>query len=117
MRPCWPRRSTASRCSSPTDSGARGGSAGAKLRDWLPACGEPLIRTFLDAGRIQNFLFFVVLFIHITIPILLGVAYWMHVMRLSRARFMPPRVVLWVTGAALVIASVLRPGLSGPPAA
>src|SRR3990170_2402977 len=88
----------------------------AKLLDVLPVFGEPLIRTFLEAGRIQNFLFFVVLFIHITIPILLGAAYWMHVMRLSRARFMPPRVVLWVTGAALVIASVLRPAFSGPPA-
>src|SRR5581483_7563086 len=41
---------------------------------------------------------------------------WLHVMRLSRARFMPPRIVLGVTGAALLIASVLRPALSGPPA-
>jgi quinol-cytochrome oxidoreductase complex cytochrome b subunit/coenzyme F420-reducing hydrogenase delta subunit len=88
----------------------------AKLLDVLPVFGEPLVRTFLDAGRIQNFLFFLVLFIHITIPLLIGAAYWLHVMRLSRARFMPPRVVLWVTGAALVIASVLRPALSGPPA-
>ncbi len=88
----------------------------AKLLDVLPVFGEPLVRTFLDAGRIQNFLFFLILFIHITIPLLLGAAYWLHVMRLSRARFMPPRVVLWVTGAALVIASVLRPALSGPPA-
>ena len=88
----------------------------AKLLDVLPVFGEPLVRTFLDAGRIQNFLFFLVLFIHITIPLLLGAAYWLHVMRLSRARFMPPRVVLAVTGAALLIASVLRPALSGPPA-
>lgn len=88
----------------------------AKLLDVLPVFGEPLVRTFLDAGRIQNFLFFLVLFIHITIPLLLGAAYWLHVMRLSRARFMPPRIVLGVTGAALLIASVLRPALSGPPA-
>jgi len=89
---------------------------GAKLLDVLPVFGEPLVRTFLDASRIQNFLFFLVLFIHITIPLLLGAMYWIHVMRLSRARFMPPRVVLWVTAAALVIASVVRPALSGPPA-
>ena len=88
----------------------------AKLLDVLPVFGEPLVRTFLDAGRIQNFLFFLVLFMHITIPLLLGAAYWLHVMRLSRARFMPPRVVLAVTGAALLIASVLRPAMSGPPA-
>ncbi|HSB42003.1 MAG TPA: hydrogenase iron-sulfur subunit [Methylomirabilota bacterium] len=88
----------------------------AKLLDVLPVFGEPLVRTFLDAGRIQNFLFFLVLFIHVTIPLLLGAAYWLHVMRLSRARFMPPRIVLAVTGAALLIASVLRPALSGPPA-
>jgi coenzyme F420-reducing hydrogenase delta subunit/ferredoxin len=88
----------------------------AKLFDVLPVFGEPLVRTFLDGTRIQNFLFFLVLFIHITIPLLLGAAYWLHVMRLSRARFMPPRIVLAVTGAALLIASVLRPALSGPPA-
>jgi coenzyme F420-reducing hydrogenase delta subunit/ferredoxin len=88
----------------------------AKLLDVLPVFGEPLVRTFLDADRIQNFLFFLVLFIHVTIPLLLGAAYWLHVMRLSRARFMPPRIVLWVTAAALLIASLLRPALSGPPA-
>ena len=88
----------------------------AKLLDVLPVFGEPLVRNFLDAGRIQNFLFFLILFIHITIPLLLGAVYWLHIMRLSRARFMPPRIVFWVTGAALVIASVLRPALSGPPA-
>ena len=88
----------------------------AKLLDVLPIFGEPLVRTFLDAGLVQNFLFFIVLFVHVTIPLLLGGAYWLHVMRLSRARFFPPRLVLWVTGAALVIASLLRPALSGPPA-
>jgi coenzyme F420-reducing hydrogenase delta subunit/ferredoxin len=89
---------------------------GAKFLDVLPVFGEPLVRTFLDAGRIQNFLFFLILFIHITIPLLLGAVYWLHIMRLSRARFMPPRIVLWVTGAALLAASLLRPALSGPPA-
>ena len=88
----------------------------AKLLDVLPVFGEPLVRTFLDADRIQNFLFFLVLFIHVTIPLLLGAAYWLHIMRLSRARFMPERYVLWVTGAALLVASLLRPALSGPPA-
>ncbi|HEY7870831.1 MAG TPA: hydrogenase iron-sulfur subunit [Methylomirabilota bacterium] len=88
----------------------------ARLLDVLPVFGEPLVRTFLEAGRIQNFLFFLVLFIHVTIPLLLGAAYWLHVMRLSRARFMPPPIVLAVTGAALLIASLLRPALSGPPA-
>jgi len=88
----------------------------AKLLDVLPIFGEPLIRTFLDADRIQNFLFFIVLFVHISITFLLGAVYWLHVMRLSRARFFPPRVVLWVTGAALLVASLLRPAVSGPPA-
>ncbi len=88
----------------------------ARLLDVLPIFGEPLIRTFLDADRIQNFLFFLILFVHVTIPLLLGAAYWLHVMRLSRARFMPERYVLAVTGAALLIASLLRPALSGPPA-
>jgi ferredoxin len=88
----------------------------AKLLDVLPVFGEPLVRTFVDSDRIQKFLFFLVLFVHISIPFLLGAVYWLHVMRLSRARFLPPRVVLWVTGAALVAASLARPALSGPPA-
>ena len=88
----------------------------AKLLDVLPIFGEPLVRTFVDSERIQTFLFFLVLFAHISIPFLLGAAYWFHVMRLSRARFMPPRVVLWVTGAALVVASLVRPAVSGLPA-
>lgn len=88
----------------------------ARFLDVTPFFTEPIVQTFLRNDRIQNFLFFIVLFVHITIPLLLGAMYWLHVMRLARARFMPPRVVLWVTGAALVIASLLRPALSGPPA-
>ena len=88
----------------------------ATLLDVLPIFGEPLVRTFLDADRVQRFLFFLVLFIHISIPFLLGWVYWLHVMRLSRARFFPPRRVLWVTGVALVLASLVRPALSGAPA-
>jgi coenzyme F420-reducing hydrogenase delta subunit/ferredoxin len=88
----------------------------ARFLDVLPIFGEPLARTFLPGVEIQNFLFFLVLFIHITIPLLLGLVYWLHVMRLARARFFPPRVVLWVTGGALVAASLLKPALSGPPA-
>jgi len=74
----------------------------ARFLDVLPIFGQPLSRTFLPGTQIQNFLFFIVLFIHITIPLLLGLAYWLHVMRLARARFFPPRLVLWVTGAALL---------------
>ena len=88
----------------------------ARFLDVLPFFTEPVVQTFVSNARIQNFLFFVVLFVHITIPLLIGLLYWLHVMRLARARFFPPRVVLWVTGGALLIASLLRPALSGPPA-
>jgi len=87
-----------------------------RLLDVLPIFGEPVANTFVSNASIQNFLFFVVLFLHITVPLLLAACYWLHVMRLARARFFPPRVVLWVTGAALVAASLARPALSGPPA-
>ncbi len=90
--------------------------ATARLLDVLPFFTEPIVQTFVRNDRIQSFLFFIVLFVHITIPLLIGAAYWLHVMRLARARFLPPRVVLWVTGVALVAASLLRPARSGPPA-
>jgi coenzyme F420-reducing hydrogenase delta subunit/Pyruvate/2-oxoacid:ferredoxin oxidoreductase delta subunit len=90
--------------------------ATARFLDVLPFFTEPIVQTFVRADGIQNFLFFVVLFVHISVPLLLGALYWLHVMRLARARFFPPRVVLWVTGVALLIASLLRPALSGLPA-
>src|SRR5262245_26086400 len=70
-----------------------------RLLDVLPIFGEPVAHTFVRNAAIQNFLFFVVLFLHITVPLLIGAFYWLHVMRLARARFLPPQVVLWVTGA------------------
>jgi ferredoxin/coenzyme F420-reducing hydrogenase delta subunit len=88
----------------------------ARFLDVLPFFAEPIVQTFLSNDRIQSFLFFIVLFLHITVPLLIGVFFWLHVMRLSRARFLPPRVVLAVTGVALLLASLLRPALSGPPA-
>lgn len=88
----------------------------ARFLDVLPFFTEPIVQTFARNDHIQNFLFFIVLFIHITVPLGLGALYWLHVMRLARARFMPPRIVLWVTGTALVVASLVRPALSGPPA-
>jgi ferredoxin/coenzyme F420-reducing hydrogenase delta subunit len=88
----------------------------ARFLDALPLFAEPLVQTFVRQDRIQNFLFFVVLFLHITVPLLLGAVYWLHVMRLSRARFFPPRLMLGATGTALGLASLLRPAASGPPA-
>ena len=88
----------------------------AKFLDVLPIFGGPLARTFLPGAQIQKFLFFIVLFIHITIPLLLALLYWLHVVRLARARFFPPRVVLWVTGVAFMAVSLARPALSAPPA-
>jgi len=88
----------------------------ARFLDVLPFFTEPIVQTFLANERIQSFLFFIVLFLHITVPLLIGACYWLHVMRLARARFMPPRPVLWLTGGALLAASLLRPALSGPPA-
>jgi coenzyme F420-reducing hydrogenase delta subunit/ferredoxin len=90
--------------------------ATARWLDVLPVFGEPIVHTFLSNARIQTFLFFVVLFLHITVPLLIGVFFWLHVMRLARARFFPPRVVVAVTGAVLVLASLLWPVRSGPPA-
>lgn len=88
----------------------------ARALDVLPFFTEPVIQTFARNDAIQNFLFFIVLFVHITVPLLLGAAYWLHVMRLARPRFLPPAPVLVAAGAALVAVSLLRPAASGPSA-
>ncbi|HXG16885.1 MAG TPA: hydrogenase iron-sulfur subunit [Calidithermus sp.] len=88
----------------------------ARWLDVLPIFGEPVAHTFLSNARIQTFLFFIVLFLHITVPLLIGAFLWVHVMRLARARVFPPRALTAVALTALALISVLWPARSGPPA-
>ncbi len=89
---------------------------GARLFDVLPLFSEPLSRIFAGDGPVPSAFFFVNLFIHIALPLGLGIGLWLHVSRLARPALLPPRRLLWAIIGLLTLASVLLPAPLGPAA-
>ncbi|MDX1624290.1 MAG: hydrogenase iron-sulfur subunit [Gemmatimonadota bacterium] len=82
---------------------------GARLLDALPIFSEPLVRTFAAGEPPSGQFFFLNLFLHIAVPIGLGLALWIHVSRLARPVLVPPRRLWVAVVGALVAVSVLWP--------
>ncbi|MEZ4585390.1 MAG: hydrogenase iron-sulfur subunit [Gemmatimonadales bacterium] len=89
---------------------------GARLFDALPVLSEPLGRIFAGEQPVPSAFFFVNLFVHIALPLGLGVGLWLHVSRVARPTLLPPRRLLWAIVAALVVGSVVLPASLGPSA-
>ncbi|MBK9549950.1 MAG: hydrogenase iron-sulfur subunit [Gemmatimonadetes bacterium] len=93
--------------------GARLALEGARLLDLLPIFSEPLSRIFSGEGPVPSAFFFVNLFLHIAVPLGIGVGALAAVSRLARPVLLPPKGLLWATIAAITLASVL-PAPLGP---
>ncbi|HEU4566084.1 MAG TPA: hydrogenase iron-sulfur subunit [Gemmatimonadaceae bacterium] len=79
---------------------------GARLLDLLPLFSEPLGRAFVGESAIPGAFFFLNLFLHIALPIGMGIGLLLHVSRMARAVLFPPRrAMAW--GAALLVAAAL----------
>ena len=88
----------------------------ARMLDVLPFFVDPLSRSFLVDSAINSLLFFIVFFAHMLLPLLLAVALWLHITRLSRPLFVTDRAMtLWVLGS-LVLCSLVYPAVSADPA-
>ena len=89
---------------------------GARLMDLLPLFSEPISRAFVGERPIPAAFFFLNLFLHIALPIGLGVVLWIHVSRVARPVLLPPRGLLWGVIGALFAVSVVWP-IGATPAA
>lgn len=88
----------------------------AKFLDALPVFAEPVSRSFLTDAGVPSLLFFIVFFLHMLLPLGLGIGLWMHLMRVNRARFLTGRAMtLWIVSTLAVLALV-RPATSAAPA-
>ena len=88
----------------------------ARVLDVLPVFIDPLSRSFLADATVNSLLFFVVFFAHMLLPVAMGVALWLHIARLARARFLTQRpMTLWVLGS-LTVLSLVHPAVSAAPA-
>lgn len=89
---------------------------GARIIDALPIVSEPISRAFTGERPVPAVFFFLNLFAHIGLPLAMGVAFWLHVKRLNRAAFLPPRAVTWGVVGALTAVAALRPLAMAPKA-
>jgi len=88
----------------------------ARMLDAIPIFTDPLSRSFLTDASVNSLLFFVVFFIHMLIPLAIGVLLWLHLTRLSRPRFLTGKpLTIWIL-ASLVVLSMVYPAESAEPA-
>ena len=87
---------------------------GARFLDVLPLFSEPIARLFVGAEPLPAAFFFLNLFLHIALPIGVGLILWLHVSRVARPTLLPPPGLRWGLLAVLVAVSVLWPiGMAG----
>lgn len=89
----------------------------AKLLDFLPVFGEPLTMSFTTDKLVTGLFFFMALFLHLFIPVLLFIILWIHVMRISKPVINPPVVISVLTGITILVLSIAKPAVSLLPAA
>jgi ferredoxin/coenzyme F420-reducing hydrogenase delta subunit len=84
----------------------------ARILDALPILSEPVSRAFLGERPVSPTFFFLTLFVHLTVPLGMGLALWLHVSRLARPTLLPPRrVSAGILGLLLVAALALPLGM------
>ncbi len=89
---------------------------GARLLDVLPLFSEPVSRAFTGPDPLPGAFFFMNLFLHIALPIGLGILLWLHVSRIARPILLPPRRLAWGAVALLTAFSLAWPIGMGEPA-
>jgi ferredoxin/coenzyme F420-reducing hydrogenase delta subunit len=90
--------------------------ATADLLDALPIFGEPIARNFLGQAAVSDRFFTLMVYLHIAAPLAMLLLMWVHIARHAHAKVAPARGLGIVILAALLVLSLARPALSGPPA-
>ncbi len=90
--------------------------ATAEWLDWLPVFNGALIRNFITGDAVSDRLFSLLSFLHIGLPLGVLALLWVHTQRVPGARTNPPRPIWIGVTAGLVVLSLVKPALSGPPA-
>ncbi|MDH4349226.1 MAG: cytochrome b N-terminal domain-containing protein, partial [Gemmatimonadota bacterium] len=87
---------------------------GARLLDRLPIFSEPISRAFVSEAALPSAFFFLNLFLHVALPIGLGLVLWLHVTRVARPVLLPPKRLAWVITGALTALALVRPVVMEP---
>lgn len=85
--------------------------ASAEWFDWLPIFNTPATRNFLP-GVLTDRFFTLLVFLHIGIPLLLMLALWVHIQRVSPSDVFPARGLALGTLAMLLVLALVKPTVS-----
>lgn len=84
----------------------------ARFLDKVPIFAEPFSRSFLTDGSVHSLIFFIVFFLHMLLPLALGIGLWLHLARVSRPRFIAGKcMTAWILGT-LILVSLIHPATS-----
>lgn len=78
----------------------------------LPLSSDLLARNFLTSIALSDRFFSLIMFMHIGVPLLLIGGVWIHVQRLSKVRFWPPRALVAGSLAMFVLLALVVPAES-----
>lgn len=82
---------------------------GVKLLDRLPILSEPMSRLFTENASVPGSFFFMVMFLHVAAPLGGAFLLWLHVSRVARPVFFPPRGLNKILVGSLIAVSVAFP--------
>jgi ferredoxin/coenzyme F420-reducing hydrogenase delta subunit len=83
-----------------------------ELLDYLPIFGEPIARNFISTGTLTSRFFSLMVFMHIAVPLILLFIMWVHILRISRPKMNPPRMLAGISLVALLAVALWNPALS-----
>ncbi|MBI5494493.1 MAG: 4Fe-4S dicluster domain-containing protein [Deltaproteobacteria bacterium] len=87
----------------------------ARAADVLPIFNDPMSREFVADATVNSLLFFVVFFVHMLLPLGMGIALWLHIARLARPEFLAARpLALALVLGILALSAVLPPVAAAP---
>lgn len=84
--------------------------------DWLPNFGDPIARNFLSNETVSNRFFSLLVFLHISLPLVLLLGMFIHISRVANAKTNPPKGLAVGTALAFIVLSLVYPALSLAPA-
>jgi len=87
---------------------------GARFLDALPIFSEPIARAFIGERPMPGAFFFLNYFLHIAVPLGIGMFLYIHVSRLNRPTIFPPRRITWTIVGLLTVLAVAWPVPLGP---
>ena len=89
--------------------------ASARMLDVLPIFSDPMERAFFVDETVNSLLFFIVFFTHMLLPLGMGIALWLHIGRLNKARFLTSkRMTIWIVTSLTLVSAVAPATVAGP---